>query len=172
MFRIMLLSTLLALTAQEALADGMDEARVKTLCKTIQPYTPQQGIAGADYVPGVDVHGKPVAPADLSGGMPAMNPVVIPVEINLAQRFGLVLPNGVEMKPEIARIEIFQDGRILYNGADVSQRIHSTCEQLSKSEKPDGQDGVHDLVLPDTPDNAGQDVIEGKYPESPSGAQQ
>lgn len=171
MFRIVLLCVILVFAAQSAYADGVDEVRVKTLCKTIQPHTPAHGFAGADYVPGVDVHGKTVAPADLSGGIPAMNPVVVPIELDLAQRFGLALPAGVEMKPEIARIEIFQDGRILYNGADISQRIHSTCEQVSNSEKPDGQEVAHDLVLPDTPDNAGQDVIEGKYPESQSGAQ-
>jgi hypothetical protein len=39
----------------------------KTDCRALATYRPTKGAKGADYEPGVDVHGKRVAPADASG---------------------------------------------------------------------------------------------------------
>ncbi len=100
-------------------------------CTAVAKY--QSG--GADYVPGVDVHGKPVVGADLNSGMkPMFDPVVIPIEIDIAERFGLELPEGMAMKPEIAHVKIYSDGRVEYNDTDVTKDTETMCSSAKVAE--------------------------------------
>lgn len=100
-------------------------------CTAVAKY--QNG--GADYVPGVDVHGKPVVGADLNSGMkPMFDPVVIPIEIDIAERFGLELPEGMAMKPEIAHVKIYSDGRVEYNDTDVTKDTATICSSATVTE--------------------------------------
>lgn len=57
-------------------------------CRQIVYHTPADDVA---FVPGVDVSGKPVAPADLNGGhgIAAPEQVTIDIRLDLAQRLGL-----------------------------------------------------------------------------------
>lgn len=107
-------------------------------CRKLQVHEAQ----GADYVPGVDVRGNPVAPADVDAPAPGIfDPVFIPVEIDLVSRFGLSVPAGVELKPGAAALEIYRDGRIVYNGQDITPRIHAICgEEVKTGEQGHGQD--------------------------------
>lgn len=88
-----------------------------------------QHVAAADvtYKPGVDVHGNPVVPADLNA-VPNMVPDVIkiPMNIDLAQRLGNV-PAGMDMKSEMGMAEIYRDGRVMYNGQDMTQQVAVVC---------------------------------------------
>ncbi|MCB1681965.1 MAG: hypothetical protein KDI65_08525 [Alphaproteobacteria bacterium] len=128
---------LVALIGVQADANAENEPVVKSLCTQLSEY--QSG--GADYVPGVDVEGNPVASADLEEQVPALyDPVIIPVTVDLAARYGLSLPQGVELKPEVAWLEIYRDGRVLYNGEDVRGRLHAAC-LLENPENPPEQDG-------------------------------
>lgn len=88
-----------------------------------------QHVAAADvtYKPGVDVHGNPVVPADLNA-VPNMMPDVIkiPMNIDLAQRLGNV-PAGMDMKSEMGMAEIHRDGRVTFNGQDLTQQAAVVC---------------------------------------------
>lgn len=88
-----------------------------------------QHVAAADvtYKPGVDVHGNPVVPADLNA-VPNMVPdiIKIPMNIDLAQRLGKV-PAGMDMKSEMGMAEIHRDGRVTFNGQDLTQQTAVVC---------------------------------------------
>lgn len=114
---------------------------------------------GADYVAGVDVHGKNVTPADLNSGASVLpNPIIIPIEIDIASRYGIALPPDVEMKADILKINIFDDGRVTYNDQDITPNIKDICENFDK-ENVSGDGQIESDVVPS------EDTIEGQYPE-------
>lgn len=164
--RFLLLISFLFLYAPSVWADDVSDGLRKVLCHQREDENGaghKNADVGADYVPGVDVHGNAVVPADLNGGID-FPPVVIPITVDLAQRFGISLPAGVELKPDVGQMEIFQDGRILFNGRDISEKIRTYCDgddpgkTADETEKPHGQKDN---------DHVGSgDVIEGEYPEN------
>ena len=57
-------------------------------CEQLVRHEPAPDVA---YQPGVDVHGRPVAPADLGGGSQIALPdvIYIPIEVLVQDRFGI-----------------------------------------------------------------------------------
>ena len=97
----------------------------ETLCGLLPV---QERFAGADYVPGVDVNGKPVVPADVGAQAPGLIDVIkIPVTIDLVQQLGQQLPAGTEMNAPVAMVEILRDGRVVYNGQDLTPQAYALC---------------------------------------------
>lgn len=103
---------------------------LKTICQTAVEHVPDVDV---EYKPGVDVRGKPVVPADLNAAPPQaiFDPVMIPVEIDLLEKYGIEAPRGVELKPTVAQLEIYKDGRILYNGQDITSQTQTMCSGAS-----------------------------------------
>ncbi len=114
--------------AQDQLGQDVVEAlNAKEMCRFIANY--QDGDAAA-YQPGVDVKGDAVAPADLNPPIIIIEqPIVVPIEIDILERFDIVAPEGVELKPEFARIAIHRDGRVEFNGQEITQRSAFVCSQ-------------------------------------------
>jgi hypothetical protein len=56
------------------------------------------------------------------------DPLLIPLTFNLAQRYELSLPSGVETDSFLGMMEIYKDGRILYDGKDISGDIKESCD--------------------------------------------
>lgn len=142
-----------------------EQAHLNTICNNPEYYnTPN---LSADYVPGVDVHGKAVAPADLnSSSSPYIkNPVVIPIEVDLAQRFGLILPLGIKLKPTVADLEIYQDGRIKYEGKELKQDIQSVCQNYHAHHKKNQSNQTEQHGHESRDPVLSSDKIEGQYPE-------
>jgi hypothetical protein len=97
----------------------------EVLCRALPEY---QKIEGVDYQPGVDANGQPVVPADLNAVNPALPDVInIPVTVDLAKKFSLLAGGGVEMKPEVAGISVHKDGRVTYNGQNISRQAYTVC---------------------------------------------
>ena len=102
-------------------------------CARLVPHEPAADVA---YQPGVDVHGKAVAPADLPGS----------VEIDLPKTYVFDLtirPLDDEEFEEtdlvLGRIEVAEDGRASFNGkplqSDSQAELSRRCqEQLRKAE--------------------------------------
>ena len=121
-----------------------------------KPVVPADGGA---YVSGVDVNGNSVAAADVGGGLDlsSFQTTNIPIEIDLAERFGLALLSGVELTPDVAALKIHQDGRVFFNDSDITQQVQAYCTDIQISdEKPanktvrgNGQSGNDTLILPD-----------------------
>lgn len=94
------------------------------LCKLRAQQVATNGVA---YQPGIDVYGKPVVPADV-GSAASMVPdlVRIPLNIDLAQRLGVV-PTGAKMDAEMGYVEIHKDGRVTFNGQDMTNAAAIAC---------------------------------------------
>ncbi len=135
-----------------------DKTDISALCRQMNDLQ-----NSAEYVPNVDVHGKHVTPADVSTSASRYinNPIVIPIEIDLIDRFGLSLPTEISLKPTIASLKIYQDGRVKYNDEDVTERTLSLCKDKQEiTHIPQSEHGhsAHN-PLPSS------DKIEGQYPD-------
>lgn len=94
-------------------------------CQLLGQHKPAGDVA---YTPGVDVHGKPVVPADL-GGAAAIVPdtVVVPLSVDLAQRLQNSNVEGLKLEAPLGMLEIHQNGRVTYNGQDWTPQVYALC---------------------------------------------
>jgi hypothetical protein len=92
------------------------------------------------YQPGRDVHGKAVAPADLNGGNGLVLPeaVVIPIEIELFERYGLPA-NQANFKGDVYIGEVVVDvasGRAIFNGqplqSEAEAELAARCQRIRR----------------------------------------
>ncbi|SBV95752.1 conserved exported hypothetical protein [uncultured Alphaproteobacteria bacterium] len=92
---------------------------------------------GADYQPGVDVHGKAVAPADVAGTIRIEPPKVIefPVTLDVARRAGFAPRGPYEANLEVAKVRI-EGSRVFINGQavnpDDSTELIAACRAARK----------------------------------------
>jgi hypothetical protein len=110
---------------------AQDIVSVETFCRILPEY---QQPAEVEYQSGVDVNGKTIAPADLNGlsAVRNFNTIEIPVEVDLVSRFGLTPKPGVELQPYVALMSIHKDGRVDYNGQDITKQAHQLCKDKPK----------------------------------------
>lgn len=109
--------------------DGKSEglAVEKMICQQLYVHKPADDVA---YKPGVDVNGNAVAPADLpssSAQIDAPDYIEVPMTVDLAQRLGQQVPQGVEMKGNIGNLRLYKDGRVNFNGQDLGQQASAMC---------------------------------------------
>lgn len=82
----------------------------------------------ADYTPGVDVHGNPVAALDINDYSHILpNTIQIPIVVDLAERLSVDLPAGTQLEAPIQTVEIQRDGRITMNGEDITKTAQALC---------------------------------------------
>lgn len=90
------------------------------------------------YQPGRDVHGKPVVPADLNpaGGLILPDAVVIPIELDLFERYGIPA-NKANFKGDVFIGEVVVDvatGRAIFNGqplqSDAEAELAARCQRI------------------------------------------
>lgn len=106
-----------------------------------------QHVARADvaYKAGVDVQGNPVAPADINAAPQMLADIVrVPLPVELAKVLN-IMPEGVELKAGLGLIEIFKNGRVAYNGLDISNQMDVLC-----GDKVPGQASASAVVVPVT----------------------
>ena len=120
---------------ENIIIEGQDNAAslpkdIQNLCYLWAEY---QDTGTADYTPGVDVDGDAVAPADVSGSLPpdtfSPDKYTIPVNIDVAQYFDRDFNIGTEMFTTAGVVDIYTDGRVLYNGQSISDDLASVCQQ-------------------------------------------
>ena len=84
--------------------------------------------AGVNYDPDADFKDKKVAPADLNRVLNSLvDPIEIPINIDVIEWLGQPQQPGVEIEPEVAHIDLYKDGRIEYNGQDITGRVSYIC---------------------------------------------
>ncbi|MEZ5813586.1 MAG: hypothetical protein R3E13_02495 [Alphaproteobacteria bacterium] len=140
------------------------------LCQTLPEYRQGEGV---EHVSGAEAG---VVPADVNGGLVKEVPDVIniPVDVILAERFASVkIPQDLELKPGVATVSVRKDGRVEYNGQDISAQAYSLCGKsvvvpVVPAPLGDGQKG-EDLLSsgPDdveVKDGAEGEPLEGRYP--------
>jgi hypothetical protein len=102
------------------------------------------------YQPGRDVRGKPVVPADLEGGpdgdggLVLPEAVVIPIEVDLFERYGIPA-NGISYKGDIFIGEVVVDvasGRAIFNGqplqSEAEAELAARCQRIVQ-DRAEGQ---------------------------------
>lgn len=102
---------------------------IAPLCDVLEAYQALAAPVGAAYVPGVDVHGKPVVPADLNAVPGVPDKVSVPVTIDMVQRLNMPVPAGMKLDSGWGVIDIYKDGRVLYNDRDLTDPARSACGQ-------------------------------------------
>lgn len=137
-----LLLTLLLMTSVSGAAlaadktDGKSESlAVEKLICNKSYVAPASGMDSPNYQAGVDVNGKAVAPADIASAPVVSLPdyIEVPMTIDLAQKLG-TLPAGAEMKLPVANLKLYKNGKVEYNGQDISSNAASFCGVANKSD--------------------------------------
>lgn len=103
-------------------------AMAQDACKTITDMSP-------DYREGVDVNGNSVLPADINGGdMLVVDPIIVPIEVDLIERFNLNIVNasGVGLEPSVAALAVYPDGKVVYNGRDITDEFYQKCQSNAR----------------------------------------
>ncbi|MGB4106644.1 MAG: hypothetical protein WBK55_02480 [Alphaproteobacteria bacterium] len=102
-----------------------EDVSVRTLCQMLPQHVPD---ASVNYQPGVSTTGKYVVPADVNKVLRNnYDAVEIPVEMNLLQSLNVTAPAGTEIKPTVAVLKVYGDGRVKYNDQDVTQQAQQLC---------------------------------------------
>lgn len=88
-------------------------------CRFLTAHRPA---AGVEHTPGVDVNGKPVAPADLPGSAGAAPPLErfdIPVTVDFARRMGFPVPQGAAAPGVEVGYLTWYANRLYFNGQPI-----------------------------------------------------
>lgn len=87
----------------------------RSACRALVRHVPDDDVA---YKPGVDVHGRKVAPADLNGGSNILTSlpkeIEFPVTLDFFEYSGIAVPNGISGDQNIGRIT-YRKGRVYFN---------------------------------------------------------
>lgn len=125
LFRTVFIILLVALGSAAHAQDPTD-SRLTTFCNQYSiNHSPN---TSAEYQPGIDAEGKTVTPADI-GSSPDTDlyPLRIPLEMNIFERFNLDIAEDFITDASIVDIMVYEDGRVTYNGQDISSEIKTFC---------------------------------------------
>ncbi len=123
-----------------------DEIRVRSndICLQLRP---------VNHVPAADVN--------LNSATPFIDKVIrVPVELDGLAFLGLEpdYAQGLSVKPDLGVIELYPDGRIDYDGRDISSRVAQACETKTDIEASQSAISISGSRNRD-------DLIEGQYNE-------
>jgi len=138
-FTAALLAGLLVFSSVAGAAETVIVTRAD--CARLVHHVPDPGVA---YQPGVDVRGRPVAPADL-GGTPKIklpDTLEIPVTLDMLARYGLPANSSLYRLDDTvigtARVRV-KDGRAWFNGAPLGDEetfaLARACREARKRHK-------------------------------------
>ena len=124
---------LLGAVAAPALAESVPARVDREACAQVVEHVPDADVA---YKPGVDVDGKPVAPADMPGAPQLELPdsFVITLELDLRHSaFPVPGPRGLDPKVQLGVITVVGN-RVYYNGQPLDDpeqtRLAAACREF------------------------------------------
>lgn len=113
------------------------------VCQQMVAYQPDP-VNGADYKPGVDVHGKPVVEADLTpNAVTAPDKVSFNVTIDIARYLGISAPTGLEGEAVMGRIDVDKAGHVSFNGKPLEGEAEATLRALCAPKPPTKDNNNH-----------------------------
>ncbi len=124
-------SVMLVMGAAPAMAkdptDGKsaDIASQKVICGRtfIEP-----NVKPAEYTAGVDVHGNSVMTANINDKADMVPQFIeMPLTVDFAERLRKNAPQGMEFKANIANLRLYKNGKIEYNGQDITKVAALAC---------------------------------------------
>lgn len=116
-------NTAMAADATDGKSSAIAVERI--MCERTMIHTPS---ADTNYKPGVDVNGDPVAPADLNATPIASVDTTyteVPLTVDLANKLNLSRP--AEMNALVGRLKLYKDGRVFFNGQDITNQANVVC---------------------------------------------
>jgi hypothetical protein len=131
MIRAFVLSILMAATAAPVLAQQVRISR--TDCSRLVQHQPSADVA---YQPGVDARGRPVAPADLPGGVQVKprTEFTIDIEVDLQRRFGVPTnPNLYQPKANVGSITVKGD-KAYFDGQPLTDQTQEALAAYCAAE--------------------------------------
>ncbi len=114
-------------------------------CRMLPEHKAQADVA---YQPGVDVNGKAVVPADINAAPIAVpERIVMPLTIQMAQLLQNNNVQGLNLESTLGFLEIEQNGRVTYDGQDITSQVYVLCDKKHESAVPaaDGQTPPDDV---------------------------
>ena len=130
------LSALICLLMTPVVAQQSRIIVSKEDCKRLVRHHPS---ADVEYKPGVDVRGKAVVPADLSGSRPLKLPDTYEFDITLQvfKQLDLTVPAGLEESQlKVGTVSVDKRGNVSFNGerlgGDEEAAIAEACQELVK----------------------------------------
>ena len=118
--------------------DGTLVKVTKADCLRLVKHRPDPGVT---YQPGVDVHGDPVADADLYDRPRIELPkrVTIPIEVDLPDRFTLPADDSFKGDVQVGTVEVdLATGRATFNGqpltAEAVEAVRERCRKILSRE--------------------------------------
>ncbi len=135
--RISIVATLgfFGLAALRMTTVAMAQETIPPECRLLPEHKPAADVA---YQPGVDVHGKPVVPADINAvpmGLEQQT-IIVPLSVDLAQRLQNQNIQGLQMEGTLGFLEIEPGGRVTYNGQDLTNQVYVLCGQKPAESVP------------------------------------
>lgn len=104
-----------------------DNKSLQLLCQQAAAHIPWDDV---EYQGGIDQKGNFIVAADTGVTFSAFEyPVDIPLQLDLLEKLNLNLPIGIIADANIAGIKIQQDGRVQYNGQDVTPQVGVFCKE-------------------------------------------
>lgn len=144
----LLITLLLCILSTPAWAQ--EEDGIPPECRLLPDHKANADVA---YKPGVDVHGKPVVPADLNATpMVDTDTIVVPLSVDLAQRINSSVA-GLQLEGNLGYLEITKDGRVSHNGQDWTSQVHVLCgkEPVSADGQPPKDVIKYEPAMPPKP---------------------
>ncbi|MCB9991415.1 MAG: hypothetical protein H6867_08555 [Rhodospirillales bacterium] len=110
---------------------GQAQAQINQAMCSYLPSNSGAHLAGANYVPGVDVRGNAVVPADVNAQVPGSVDVIrFPVTVDMAQQLTQTLTQGTEMQAPVMMVEIHTGGGVMIDGVDVTNNAYRLCGKV------------------------------------------
>jgi hypothetical protein len=128
----MLRPILLAATA--ALIATSAQAEIAVSRKDCEQLVRHEPSADATYQPGVDVHGNPVAPADLNGGSQLKLPdvIYIPIEVLIQDKYGIPANSVLyEAKAQVGVVTV-RGNRVFYEDQELTDPETAALEAVCR----------------------------------------
>ena len=127
MLRVCLAACVLLVAAVPAWAQKVTITAVD--CRKLVRHQPSADVA---YKSGVDVRGRPVAPADINGAPQIRVPETITFDAAVdLRRFGIPTTSPLfQPNVNVGRVDVLQDGRVLFNGERLGNPEVAALEEL------------------------------------------
>ena len=112
-----------------------DIAVTRQDCERLVSY---QQAPGVEFQPGVDAHGRPVAPADLGGGYQIKPPetIIIPIEILIQDRFHIPANSVLwDAKAQVGVVTVKGD-QVYYEGQLLGDSETAALQALCREQLP------------------------------------
>ncbi len=118
----------------EALGEPLELRISRAACVRLVAHVPGDDVA---YRPGVDMRGRPVAPADLDGAPALVLPESyrVRIEVDSDDRFGIPAKTGTyDADIAVGEALVDADGRVLFNGqpleSEAAFELGRRCREL------------------------------------------